>query len=92
MWITRKLLLFAQRCYLAKAPLQSQTVQIHSLSQDHIIHMLFSFLSSLYVCIVVFSDVDSERIVYTLRFPYEQGWATDQLTNSFVIDSASTSR
>ena len=52
----------------------------------------FLFLSFLYVCIVVFDDVDSERIVYTLRFPYEQEWATDQLTNSFVIDSASTSR
>ena len=52
----------------------------------------FLFLSLLYVCIVVFDDVDSERIVYTLRFPYELGWATDQLTNSFVIDSASTSR
>ena len=87
-WITRKLL-FAQCCYLAKAPLQSQTVQ--SLPRSYYTYA-FLFLSLLYVCIVVFDDVDSERIVYTLRFPYELDWATDQLTNSFVIDSASTSR
>ena len=37
-------------------------------------------------------DVDSQAIQYTLRFPYELEWYTNQLTSSFVINAVTTSR